>query len=133
MTEKALREHQKFFKETKEKLGNIISEFGTDAVYNNIEVVNGVRDRRGRSRVVYIPVSAKKPKKVFLEVSTVTKSAGFRYPLLHSGEQVVSLTSLDISEIPPELKRQYRQNMIEKMRKLRSKLAHFNVRTRESQ
>ena len=131
MTDK-LSEHQKFFKETKEKLGTIIDKFGTDRVYNSIEVVNGVKERRGGSRIVYIPVSSKESGKVFLGVSTAIGSVGFKYPLLHQSDQA-ELKTISISEIPTELKKQYRVNMIKKLKKLESKLGHFNVATRESQ
>jgi hypothetical protein len=134
MTKSPLLEHQKFFKETKERLGTIIDKFGTDRVYNNIEVVDGIRERKGNSRIVYIPVSAKEKKqRVFLEVSTIPRSANFKYPLLHRGEKLMSLTTLHPSDIPPELKRQYRANIINKLKKLESRLGNFNVSTRESQ
>jgi hypothetical protein len=131
MTDK-LSEHQKFFKETKEKLGTIIDKFGSDKVYNSIEMVNGVRERRGISRIVYIPVSSKERGKVFLGVSTAQSSVNFKYPLLHQSDQE-SLRTIPISEIPAELKKQYKVNMIKKLKKLESKLGHFNVATRESQ
>jgi hypothetical protein len=131
MTDK-LSEHQKFFKETKEKLGTIIDKFGTERVYNNIGVVNGVKERRGNSRMVYIPVSQRDTARVFLGVSTAPSSAGFKYPLLHSREKK-SLKTISLSDIPPELKKHYRLNMIKKLKNLQSKLGHFNVATQESQ
>ena len=105
----------------------LVSKFGKDAVWKNIEYAGGERDFGGksRSRVVSVPADTEKIEEssTIMIFSTSPKSVSFHCPHLYkkSGNCAVSI---GLSSIPEEKKEEYRETLLRNLEKLEQKLSH---------
>jgi hypothetical protein len=108
----------------KKGLADLVRTFGTDAVYNQVPSIGGQQERRGRSRIVYIPADSDKRKTVFLEISTA--KTGKKIPLFKSLE-ATSITSVGYSGIPAAKRQEYQRNILANIERMKQQLGCNNT------
>jgi hypothetical protein len=121
MTMDGLEAYYAYMDPIKKAFGELITQFGTEKVYAGVPSIGGKQERRGRSRVVYIPAgSTEGGEKIALEISAVgPKSRSFANPhLMREGPDYFGTGG-----VPEDKKPEYQKNILENMEKLKKLLS----------